>query len=159
MPYGNPLFAQLLQTRSREGKFDGTKLRLIFIVLFVTEVDIYQPAKVARMDTNESLLLDISSWTGPEVQNLISAQPEVNNINQTEYSGSRRNTPSEIPNWNIPSDDFTLGTNVNLDSASGICQVLNMDCNQIELEPIHISSGDLDMAERLSGSFQEYLVI
>nr|XP_015835035.1 PREDICTED: embryonic polarity protein dorsal isoform X2 [Tribolium castaneum] len=54
---------------------------------------------------------------------------------------------------NFPSGD------INIESASGVSKLLNIDCHQIELEPINISSGDLEMFDvnRLSGSLQENL--
>lgn len=54
---------------------------------------------------------------------------------------------------NFPSGD------INLESASGINKLLNIDCQQMELEQIHISSGELEMFDvnKLSGNLQESL--
>ncbi|XP_044254218.1 embryonic polarity protein dorsal-like isoform X2 [Tribolium madens] len=57
---------------------------------------------------------------------------------------------------NLP--NFSSG-DINIESASGISKLLNIDCHQIELEPINISSGDLEMFDvnKLSGNLQENL--
>jgi c-Rel proto-oncogene protein len=61
-------------------------------------------------------------------------------------------------NWNI-TNDLCEGASENWETVEGMNRLLDLDNHQLELQPIHLNSGDLEMSDvnRLSETFQENL--
>ncbi|RZB54393.1 dorsal, partial [Asbolus verrucosus] len=84
--------------------------------------------------------------------------PPIDILNWNMPSTSVGNVLNIQQDWNVVPATNDLSGGVSLESASGISSLLNLDSHQMELKPIDLNSGDLNMFENnLSETFTQNL--